>query len=194
MKKTYNFEAGKWNINDFCYAYSPACKAYKEFIQQDECISNSFNKNINDFDYISIITKEKYKKGVHIHTKCSFDSFGAPLIVLSDDISENKDGKLQYGLHFEVVAYEDGCNVWHIIPYPEREEKPIKPTLIGTLKFKTDDKSLIDIDVTVGEKQLFIEVNDQKFTVINEDIPKTFHIGITACEGINRFYEFSIQE
>lgn len=192
MKK-YLFDNNEWKSNELMYSYSPVCKVYKEFSQEDGYVKNNFNEDINDFDYISLITKEKYAPGTHLHTRCSFDKFGAPLIVITDDVSVNKDGKNQYGLHFEVVAYEDGCNVWHIVPFPERTERPIKPTLIGKANFKIEERSEIDIDVLVGEKKLAININGRRLDVEHPDLPDSFHAGITACEGINNFYEFTVE-
>ena len=140
------------------------------------------------------VTKEKYSDGVTIKTKCSFDKFGAPLIVLTDDIQPDEQGKNRYGLHFEVVAYEKGCNVWHIVPFPERKERPIKPTKIAFSTFDIPEKSEIDLSVTVKNGKLEIEINGEKLIAESHDLPKEFHIGITACEGINRFSSITIEQ
>ena len=194
MKIAYNFGKNKWNKDDFFYAYSPAAKAHKKFIQDGDCIRNSYNEDISDYDYISIVTKEKFSSPVTIRTKCSFESFGAPLIVLSDDISKNADGTNIYGLHFESVAYEEGGNVWHIVPWPERKECPRRSSLIGKTRFPIDDNSLIDIEITIQGNQIISTINGNDFIVTHDDIPEKFHVGITACEGINRFYNFSVEK
>lgn len=173
---------------DFFYVVSPATKAKATFIYNDDHISNQYNENIFDFDYISIVTQKKYSCGVKIKTICSFDSFGAPLIVISDDITNGK-----YGLHFEIVAYEDGCNVWHILPSNGKAETPIIPSLIASAVFKISEKSVIELQVTVKNKMFEISINGNKLTVSNSDIPEQFHVGITACEGVNRFYSLSIE-
>lgn len=193
MIKKYDFSKDCWNKEDFMYVYSPNCKAYKEFIQDTDSIINDFNKNIDDYDYLSIVTKRKYSEGVKVKTVCSFDSYGAPLIVLSDDIIE-KDNRLEYVLHFEAVAYENGCNVWHIVPWSERVERPIKPTKIAFSEFKIEDGSKIELTLEVQHKKFIITVNGQTLEVENDEIPKSFHVGITACEGINRFYNLTIEE
>ena len=173
----------------FIYVSSPASKSKKKFLQKENCIENSYNEEIKDYDYISIITKEKYEGGVNVRVKCSFDKFGAPLIVFTDDYKQLEDGTYQYGLHFEVVAYENGCNVWHIIPGKD-EKNPIDVTKVNAVEFPIEDKSIIDMEVTIEEKKLYIRVNDETFVAEHEDIPKQMHVGITACEGTNQFYEF----
>ena len=124
--------------------------------------------------------------------KCFFDKFGAPLIVITDDYKQLEDGTYQYGLHFEVVAYENGCNVWHIVPGKD-EKNLIDVTKVSAIEFPIEDKSIIDMEVTIKEKKLFIRVNNETFVAEHEDIPNQMHVGITACEGINQFYEFGVE-
>ena len=192
MREKYIFN-NEFNLEDkFIYVSSPASKSKKKFVQKENCIENTYNEEIKDFDYISIITKEKYNDGVTIRVKCSFDTFGAPLIVLTDDYKSLEDGSYQYGLHFEVVAYENGCNVWHIVPGKE-EKNPIDVTKVNAIEFPIEDKSIIDMEVTIRDKKMFIRVNDQSFVAEHEEIPNQMHVGITACEGINQFYEFEVE-
>lgn len=177
--------------DEFIYVSSPASKSKKKFVQKSNCIENTYNDEIQDFDYVSIITKEKYDDGVTVKVKCSFDKFGAPHIVITDDYKQLEDGTYQYGLHFEVVAYENGCNVWRIVPGKD-EKNRIDVTKVNAIEFSIEDKSIIDMEVTIKEKKLFICVNDQSFVAEHEDISEQMHVGITACEGINQFYEFEV--
>lgn len=191
MKKKYILKKDSWQSEDFAYVYSPVCKTFGKFMQEDDHIRN-FTAD-GEFEYISMISKTRYSTGAKIWLKCSFDSFGAPLIVLADDVKN--DGQIKrYGLHFEVVAYENGCNVWKIIPFPEKIERPIATTKIGTWAFKIEEESIVNISLQVEEKCFKIEVNGIEFEVKNDDIPENFHVGFTACEGINRLYEFSVEE
>ena len=193
MKKIYNKENLKNIENEFFYTYSPVCKEYKKFTYEESCIKNLRSDEIDDYEYISILSKEKLSEGDVIHAKCSFEKFGAPLIVISDDVRDC--GKVKkYGLHFEVVAWEKGCNVWHIVPWPERRERPIKSTLIATKEFAVEGGSICDIAVSIKNKQLFIKINGYELEVAHKDLPETFYAGITACEGINRFYEVVIEK
>ena len=193
MSEKYLFHKEFLLEDKFIYVSSPASKSKKKFIQRKEYVENSYNDEIKDYDYISIITKEKYEDGVNVKVKCSFEKFGAPLIVFTDDYIQLEDGSYQYGLHFEVVAYENGCNVWHIVPGQD-EKNPIDVTKVNSMEFPIDDKSVIDMEVTIKEKKLFIRVNDQTFIAEHEDIPKQMHVGITACEGVNQFYEIEVKK
>ena len=193
MAEKYVFNK-EFNLEDkFIYVSSPASKSKKKFIQKDNYIENSYNEEIKDFDYISIITKEKYESGITVRAKCSFDTFGAPLIVFADDYRKLADGSYQYGLHFEVVAYENGCNVWHIVPGKDPEESPIDVTKVNSMEFPIEEKGMIDMEVTIKDKKLYIRVNDNSFVAEHEDIPERVHVGVTACEGMNQFYEFEVE-
>ena len=192
MGEKYIFN-NEFNLEDeFIYVSSPASKSKKKFVQKENCIENTYNEEIKDFDYVSIITKEKYNNGVTVRVKCSFDTFGAPLIVITDDYKTLENGSYQYGLHFEVVAYENGCNIWHIVPGKE-EKNPIDVTKVNAIEFPIEDKSMIDMEVTIKSQKLYIRVNDQSFMAQHEEIPEQMHVGITACEGINQFYEFEVE-
>ena len=190
MKKEYVLTSPEVIADDFRYVYSPISKAYPTFDFADGAAVNAYNVDIGDFDYISIVTKEMYSAGTTVTVKCAFDHYGAPLIVLTDDIRAGGDRRDRYGLHFEVVVYENGINVWHIVPWPER---PIKPTLVAQSRFKLEDESPIDLSVEAGEKKLLIRANGVELVAEHSDIPARFHVGITACENINRFYSFAVE-
>lgn len=192
MIKKYDFRSGKWNQEDFFYSYSPRWNTRKVFIQEEDCISNNYDDG--HLHYISILTKKKYKTGVRLRTKCSFKSFGAPLIVFSDDVAPNEKGDMMYGLHFEAVAWFKGLNVWRVIALPERVERPFHSTLTGSDSFTIGDDAVCEIDVTVREKEIYVGIDGHYISIKEDALPEEFHVGITACEGINKFYEFSIEE
>ena len=196
--KTYKFNAEERDFSDFDYAYSLLPKEHKKFDLREDCIANYKEGKPEEFAYVSIITKKKYKAGVTFSTKCSFEKFGAPLIVFTNDVSPDEKGTLIYGLHFEVVAWEKGCNIWHIVPNPGAE-RPIKSSRIAFSEFSIAENEISEISVTVRKQngrpcRLEVSINGHNFGCENADIPEEFHIGITACEGANKFYEFKIEE
>lgn len=192
MKKKYIFN-DQINLEEyFLYVSSPASKSKKKFLQRNNCIENSYNEEIADFDYISMVTKERVEGKLTLITKCSFVKFGAPLIVLTDDLRLLDDGTYQYGVHFEIVAYENGCNVWHIVPGLGQEA--IKVTKVNSKEFLVKENSIIEIKLTIEGKRLYIQINDQQITAEHEEIPEKMHVGITACEGINQFYELEVDK
>ena len=139
MIEKFTFDKDLKLEEKFIYVSSPASRSKKKFLRKEDYIENSYNEEIQDFDYISIITKKRYDNGVKVKAKCSFDSFGAPLLVLTDDCRKQGEGQYQYGLHFEIVAYENGCNVWHIVP--GKASSPIEVTKVGSMEFPSKPKA-----------------------------------------------------
>ncbi|MBQ8374364.1 MAG: hypothetical protein IJX98_02175 [Clostridia bacterium] len=194
MKKSYEFGEGKWNLQDLRYAYSPACFDRVEFQQEKNCIVNRQGKSLFGYEYISLIDRAKWKIGTVITAKCSFEKFGAPLIVVTNDIKENEKGELVYGTHFEVVAHEGGINVWRVEPWPERVERPTRSTLLSEKKFTIEGNTNIEIKAEVQKGKIKAWVNGEYLETDIVDLPtEEFWVGITACEGINRFYSFEIE-
>ena len=62
-KKVFDLTKHGWD-SEFIYAFSPVTKERKTFPNaKNGKITVGFNENINDYDYISVVTKEKYTKG-----------------------------------------------------------------------------------------------------------------------------------
>ncbi len=200
MKTVYHFNREQGISEDFEYALSPLYNEVKKFRLYDEFIGNydmddkTERASIFDYEYISMISKRKYHDGVKVSLKCSFEKFGAPLLVLCDEFSQKADGTREYGLHFEVVAFERGCNVWHLIPFPEKTDRPMKALKTGFSEFKLENGEMIDLTVEVKGKFLHIDVNGNKFVCGDPRIPSEFHLGFTACEGRNNIYSMTIEE
>lgn len=193
MKKIYDFKNGV-NENEFFYCYGLAVKAYNKFILENNCcIRNEYNEDIHDFDYTSIISKDSYSVGTKIYTEFKFERRGAPLLVLGNDFRKNENGISLYGVHFEVIGFEDGCNVWYLIPREHDAQKPVEPVLIGKLRFPIPNLSVVKLSVELIPNGFSIEINGEKLTVIHPAISNDLHIGVTACEGINRFYTLQIE-
>ena len=187
--ETYRFCEGGWDRSAFLPVWSTACKVRKEFLQEVDCIKNFSEEG--EFCYTSMVTEKRYPIRTKFRTECAFESFGAPLIVLTDDLRK-KDGQWSYGLHFEVVTYEGGCTVWRIVPADT--SRGIATLALAKIPFSLPAGEKIRLEVETGEGILKIRVNDQPFQVLCEELPWQVHAGITACEGINRFYSFSIEE
>ncbi len=196
MIKEYCFTCGNADLGDFMYVYSPIVKTYPTFVCEDNCLSNRFDKTIGDYEYISLVTKEKYNRA-KLSVVCDFHKYGAPIIVFANDIysAEGKDGAthLFYSVHFEIVAWENGCNIWHIVPFPDRAEHPVKPTKLLANSFAIKENTPVTITAEVEKGRLKGDVNGIPFYIEHPDIPAEFHIGYTACEGINRLYQMTLE-
>ena len=177
---------------EYFYAHAPYAKFDVKYILTEEGnLRNEYNEALGDHDYISLISREKYTAGTEITAKFRFTGVGAPCLVFTDDVEEGEDFPV-YGLHFEVCVWKNGVNVWHIIPCPERIERPIKPTRIYFEEYSIPEEE-IECVVKFGKKSITVIMRGREFTVEHEDFPEHFRLGFTACEGFCEFTEFSVK-
>ena len=189
MEKKYIFGENCSLEKEFFYAYSPRCQSFTQFDLNKDFITNRTNSDIDaGFDYVSISLKQKQSAPLNLSTECEFDVFGAPLIVIAENVFEN-DGKIFYGDHIEVVAYEEGINVWFIKP---NKKKITAVKLIAQKKFLVKEKEKFTLNVEVKNGEIIAKIGDNVL-IVPYKLPKEFYVGITACEGINKFYNFNVE-
>lgn len=194
MKKKINFSDGLWNPDEWRYVTTALHPDVTPFSQDACSISNTYyDEEENKPQYISMLYKDELMANFTVSTKCSFKSYGAPIIVISDEPEVMENGTLRYGLHIEVVLYQNGINLWHIdgknniIDQIVREEFPVEANCIRKMTVNIDlDKNWIIVKLD-GEKGRHI-IPWPKLSEF-----KKFYAGITACEGIDSFYDFEVE-
>ena len=183
------FAKDLWNTDALTYAYSYRFDATPQFSQKNDCIENRLNPDaVYGFDNISLLTKNTYGPGTKITTQCAFENLGAPLIVIADKLETDTRGVVRYGEYLEVVLWKNGVNVWKM--WLENGEVTWKQ-LMG-VDFPVTEHEIHTLSVTIEKEELHIEADGQKILLHVENIYPVFHLGINACEGINRFYTLSI--
>ncbi len=196
MTQKYTFDNNEWQ-KYFNYVYSPIVKKYPVFERENNYLVNRRIDGSDEYEYISILSKEKYSKA-KILIECDFHKYGAPLVVFGNDIKEDigLDGKshLFYGVHFEIVAWEEGCNVWYLVPDKANKEYPVKPTLLLGEKFTLNADERICVSVEIQAREICVDINGNVFKVFCEYFPEEFCVGFTACEGINKLYSIEIEK
>lgn len=186
-----NFARGQWSMEGLTYAYTYRFPETPVFRQLDDCILNSENGSQEQgFDNITLLTKEKCLPGTRIETKCSFDHFGAPLVTIAENIIPDENGNMRFGNYIEVVLYEKGVNVWRMY----YKEGKVTWDWLLSVEFPLEEKKIHKLSVEILKSKLAILVNERKMTLHVNDMYPSFHVGINACEGINRFYSMEIEE
>ena len=177
---------------EYYYAHAPHSKyKVKYTLTERGTLENEYNPALGDHDYISLLSREKYSAGTEIRAKFRFTGIGAPCLVFTDDVDEHEEFPV-YGLHFEVCVWQGGVNVWRVIPWPPRVERPIKPTKLYFEEYKIPEEE-IECTVTFGKKSITVITQGREFTVENDEFPDTFRLGFTACEGYCEFIEFTVK-
>ena len=185
------FSRDAWSQDDLAYAYSYRFTDRPVFTQFDDHIENKADPDgPGGYEYISVLTPKKYGTGTTVSTRVSFEGDGAPLIVLADNLYPDPDGTLRFGDYLEIVLYKNGINVWRMW---YRDGKVSWKKLMG-VQYPVTAGEMHTLTVTAGAEGLTIAADDRTMSVWIPDMYPTFHAGINACEGINRFYEMEILE
>ena len=183
------FTKGKWENSPFTYAYSFRFDQVPQFVQEPDCVVNCKNETAKyGFDNISFLSQETYGPGTRVETCCSFEDLGAPLIVMTDKLYPCEDGVVRYGDYIEVVLYKDGINVWRMYMI----DGEVKWNKLMSVEFPVTQSEKHTFGVEIQENVLKIDCEGRKMMLRVDNLPKLMHVGINACEGINRFYSFSV--
>ena len=186
---TIHFSRNAWSSDDLVYAYSYRFTDRPVFTQFDDHIENKADPDgPGGYEYISILTPRQYGTGTSVSTHVSFEGDGAPLIVLADKLYREPDGTLRFGEYIEVVLYKNGINVWRMW---YQDGKVTWKKLMG-VQYPVTTGELHTLTVTAGEEGLNIAADDRTMSVYIPDMYRSFHAGINACEGINRFYDMTV--
>ena len=183
------FSKDSWNLEQLTYAYSYRFEETPIFIQKDTYIENAKNEHaVYGYDNISLITKHPYDSPVTISTRCAFEDLGAPLIVIANDLTTDNRGITRYGEYLEVVLWKNGVNVWRM--WMENGTVTWKQ-LLG-VEFPVNEHEIHTLLVTIKNDSLYIQADDRNMQLSIDQMYSSYHLGINACEGINRFYDLEI--
>lgn len=184
------FTNGNWE-DKLVHAVSRRFKSMPEFKQEADCIVNGRNDDgAMGYDYITLMTKETYGPGTKVTAEVEFESYGAPLLVFSKDLTQDEDGTFRYGTFYEVVLWEEGINVWNLYMLNGKLEWE----LVLFEEMKIEPKTKCTFSVEIFDKYLSVAIEDRKFKVQTKELAPQVHIGITACESLNRLYSLEIEE
>ena len=112
----------------------------------------------------------------------------APLVVFAAE-PVYKGGQREYREHCEVVLFDEGVNVW---THGFNSAGP-HWILAAYWRFPLEANIAHRLQVQREGAQLKMILGDRIFGCVPAGLPATVFAGITACEGVNRFYEFGIE-
>lgn len=190
-----NFTPGNWNRADWTRVKNPHGD-FGEWIQRDDCIVNRVPEGASPAElqgkrsaqtYASMVYKEKLAGNVTITSTMAFTLEMAPLIVLAPNFPENAKGQKEYAEHFEVVIFNQGVNVWR--HFFQDGKLTYRKAAFAEFPLKKDTK--YTLEVSKKGKTLTVSVAGHTLGYYDDALPDSFYVGITGCEGLNRFYDFS---
>ena len=103
----------------------------------------------------------------------------------------DENGVSKYGDYLEIVLYRNGINIWRM---QMDGEKTVTWNKMLGVEFLVSEGDIHTLAVEVTTDGLRVEADEQRIFWRCTDIYETFHLGIDACEGLNRFYSLEITE
>lgn len=196
------FGRGKWNAEDFFMVKSPRWENVYQWAQEEDHIVQDVPAEVTDVelrgasgsrDYVSMCYKEKIstKEKLTFSSEMSFDERMAPLLVIAPEIGLSKRGVPEFREHYEIVLFDEGINIWH---HFWKDGKP-SWTLAAYARRQFLPKTKYRLEVSVSQvRGGMIEVRCDGLVMgcLAEGMPDALFLGITGCEGRNRFYDFRI--
>lgn len=190
MKKSYSFADNSWE-EGLTQAYTFRYVETPDFKQQADHVTSSKNPNHKEgYDNISLLSKETYGAGVKARLRCSFDGLGCPEIILVKKPEKCDDGAIRYGECFEIVLWKNGVNIWR--HFMDENYKCSWHKRLG-LTMPVSEGDIHELYVETKENYITFSVDGVTATERTEDLFDSFYVGITACEGIVRLYDFEIE-
>lgn len=174
-------------------AYSFRFTERPDFIQKPDHITTAANSEHREgFDNISLLSHEKFERGAKAKLRCAFDGLGCPEIIIVEKTEDCADGAVRYGACFEVVLWKNGVNVWrHYMD--EADHRCFWHKRLG-LSMTVSEGDIHELEVEIIKNYIVFSVDGIGVKLRVQDLPESFHVGITACEGIVRLYEFEIEQ
>lgn len=193
-----SFARGQWKADDWIFGKIPTWEPGVKWAQEDDCIRNDAPAGVTPEELqgkrvadsrVSMVYRQPVEGDATITATMEFTPHMAPLIVLAPALGEsNEPGVKQYEGAFEIVLWDEGVNVWQHF----WENGKARYELAAYARFPLKPNTRYTLAVRKKGKDLRVTVDGHTFGFLCKALPERFYAGITACEGSNRFYDFSI--
>jgi len=196
------FVKDHWQASDWTMVKSPRWDRMGQWVQEDDCIRNEVPDDADAAalrgrrageTYTSMVVARTFSGNVTVRTTFSFDDQMAPLVVLAPELGRDGQDRPEYREHVEIVAYNKGINVWH---HTWTDGKPAWAKLdYWNLELLPKTRYRLEVQVNHSARgpMLVVRLDDREMGCRLEALPVACYVGITGCEGVNRFYDFSVR-
>jgi hypothetical protein len=196
------FSQGGWREADWILVKSPRWDRLGEWVQEPDAIRNQTPEGATDAEllgkhapetYTSMVLAKAFEGNLTVRTTLAFEDQMAPLIVLAPELGKDATGRPEYREHFEIVAYDKGINVWH---HTWADGKPAwKKAAYWRFDLAPKTRHALEVQVNHSSRgpMMVITLDNHEMGYLDPALPTRCHVGITGCEGVNRFYDFSVR-
>lgn len=186
----YSFADEAWR-EGLSLAYSFRFTETPDFKKGRDCITTGVNPQHREgFDNISLLAGEVYRAGVRASLRCAFQGLGCPEIIIVKKPERCDDGFIRYGECFEVVLWKNGVNVWR--HFMDSDYKCSWHKRLG-IDMPVSEDEIHELVVEITQDYITFSVGGISSSLRTEDLFDEFYLGVTACEGIVRLYDFTIE-
>ena len=177
-----SFNKNAWDPSDWIFVKRRDMAGRSEWLQNSDCIENNGN-------HTSMVYKKKFKGDMTISSTTAFADRMAPAIVIVSKLGDAVDGSKVFDEHIEIVIWDEGVNIWrlHTVDGKSLWEKT------AFWKFKLTKNNMYKLEVTKTGKALSVKVDGQTMGYVDSSLQEEYYVGITGCEGVNRFYNFTVK-
>lgn len=203
--KTYasEFSRGNWRPDDWLMLKCPRFdQPVTSWIQHDDHLANPVPAGVSPEElmgkfapdtFTSMILREQLTGSAVISSTMSFDHQMAPLILITPEYAGDAAGRLEYRNQWEVVIYNQGICVWQHYWQAGRCTWRLAARCQGSLQASTRHRLTVAIGFYPAGKELKITCGEISFSFFADALPDAYFVGLTACEGVNRFYDFELK-
>jgi hypothetical protein len=196
-----SFAKGGWNPENWILVKSPRWDYFGGWKQKPDWIENEVPAGakpkellgkLSHHTYSSMVTKREFTGKVAISAEMEFTDRMAPLIVIAPELGKSAKGIPEYREHYEIVVFDKGVNVWH---HYFKDGKPYwKKAAFVRFTLLPNKKHTLKVQIKPSKKGtlMVVDVDGHEFGYIDDSLPASFHVGITGCEGLNRFHNFKV--
>lgn len=194
---TCTFAPEGWSAADWIAVGSPRWAWRGAWVQEADHIRNQVPAGASEAEllgprapetYASQVWRERVSGPLLVRAEMSFDHRMAPLVVLAPELSANCNSQPQYREHYEVVLCDEGINIWH---HTFALGRPCWQKLAHH-SFEVSARQRHTLEVEKHAAELVVRVAGREFAVFCPILPQCTYVGLTGCEGVNRFYTFSV--
>lgn len=203
------FAKDGWKKEDWINVKSPRWDHFGGWVQDNGCIRNECPAGADEKEiqgkragetYSSMLYSNKVAGNVTVSATMDFLYRMAPLIVIAPEFGKDNKERNEYREHYEIVLYDEGVNIWH--HYYENGKPFWKQTAYSTFPLEKKRKHTLAVNIkkvkgagVVNGKMLTVTVDGKhEFGYFDDPFPDEFYVGLTGCEGVNRFYDFEIRK
>lgn len=194
---SWQFTPTGWNPADFILVKSPRWDYLGQWVQKADHLENAVPAGATREElegkrapetYTSMVQRQPVTGNVRLATTLAFTWRMAPLMVLAPELGRDAAGRPEYREHFEVCVFNEGVNVWHHTYADGRPSWHL--AAYGRFPLQADTRYRLEVE-RKGQR-LTIRIDGHEFGYQEDSLPPSLYVGLTGCEGLNRFYDFSV--